>query len=719
MMREPNPHAAIRARANTLNRLARVLSGEQEGIGRAVKKVVLDPRGRACTDGSTVWVPLVMDEDAKMNRLMQEAVLAHEAAGHLRYTNFSAWEKVGDKIKEGEEDPILHTFTNIIEDARVNHLLAQDFPGSGRRLDATQDYYMAKHREMWAESGVTDENRRQAALVAMMTEAIAHQPHFFTEDEALCAFMDEVRDEMVRAMTRRNTNEAIKSARRVLAVFRIHFPEDAAEDSELFGMPQSAEADGLTMDDMSPEEIERMAKEQRKASTASPTDAPSSRFKDLKEKMDEVKEAAQKAAEAAKKSSEGQDTTDGNDDAQDASEGGSAGDGEGTDGEGTDGDEGEGQTGSGDADGEGEGSMTLTDGEGEGEGHGTMMVAPTSSDEIGEGESHETMSSDEGGWGRSAVCLEELFAEMESEMDAENLEALRIEDRDNADRNAAMAEAIEGMHFPAGEQVTVTHSTEEMLRRGEVVVDDAAASYDRIKADHATQVTTLVNQMRRLLTSENRPEQGQKRGRLDTRRLWVSQTSDRLFTRRNDTGDADVNALILIDASGSMSGPRSKRASEAAVVLTEAMSRIGWAVEVVDFNSGWKDTAIRVRKAMTAPVNRYTKAAIATPFVGSSNGDGYAVQWSLDRLSAFKGHRLLFVISDGQPAGPSPNGMTEEEHLISVVQNAPRDIGLFSIGIDGMDTSAYYPHSASCNADGLAQAVLPVLRTMVRRIKRA
>jgi len=176
--------------------------------------------------------------------------------------------------------------------------------------------------------------------------------------------------------------------------------------------------------------------------------------------------------------------------------------------------------------------------------------------------------------------------------------------------------------------------------------------------------------------------------------------------------------MVLIDASGSMGRHRSNSASEAATVLAEAMNKLKWNCEVADFNSGSYDTAIRVRKAMKAPLNQLTKAAIRMPFVGSCNGDGYAVEWALERLQQFEGHKMLFVISDGQPSGPAPMNMDEDQHLIHVVSNAPKNIGLFSIGIDGMDTSAYYPHSVSCNASGLAQAVIPVLRTMVRSIKR-
>ena len=149
-MNGTRPHAGIevdpamvgwknKARQVALNRVARVMSGELEKVGTPVKRVIVDARGRACTDGETVWIPMQMTDDEVLNLAMQEAILAHEAAGHLRYTDFKAWKKVCDGIKAGDEDRMLHDFVNILEDARVNYLLSQDFPGSGKRLDAKKN----------------------------------------------------------------------------------------------------------------------------------------------------------------------------------------------------------------------------------------------------------------------------------------------------------------------------------------------------------------------------------------------------------------------------------------------------------------------------------------------------------------------------------------------------------------------------------------------------
>ena len=625
-----------------------------------------------------------MNDDARLNLMMQEAVLAHEAAGHLRYTDFAAWKRIGDKIKAGEEDRLLHDFTNILEDARVNHLLSQDFAGSGKRLNATQDIFMKKHKEMWADSTPETIDAGRASIIAMMTEAISREAHFFPHIPQVCAFMDEVRDHMVNAISQPNTSTVIKSAKIVLKVFREHFPESSSES--LDNIPSGNDGEGMMLDDMSPEEIEKMAQEQKKRG-AKPEEVSRSRFQELKEKAEKMAEESKKAQEAAQNDEESSD--------------------------------------------EGEGDLTQTkarkakqrfwriceDREG-GMAKATkpmakvleekqpMVKQPTEEGGDGEGENEsnsendDSSDSDSADKGAGGEDFDSLFSELNEAIEVENLDALRQDKLDRIEENNATSENIDGMEFDEGEIVDVSHTTQELIDRADGSIDQFSTLYDDYTKIHKTQITTLTNELKRLLKDDNKKyERYLKRGRIDSKRVAYVNGSNRIFRKRNEAKEAKVNALILIDASGSMgAGVRAQAASEAGVVLTEVMDKLGWNVEVVDFNSGWKDTSIRVRKSMKAPVNNITKAAIAMPFVGSSNGDGYAVQWSLDRLEQFDGKRMLFVISDGQPAGPSPSGMTEEQHLIHVVSNAPKNVGLFSIGIDGMDTSKYYPNHATCDA---------------------
>ena len=87
------------------------------------------------------------------------------------------------------------------------------------------------------------------------------------------------------------------------------------------------------------------------------------------------------------------------------------------------------------------------------------------------------------------------------------------------------------------------------------------------------------------------------------------------------------------------------------------------------------------------------------------------------RRSFGAGANLVFVISDGQPAGPAPSGYTPGTYLQKVVRNLPTDVEVFSVGIAGMDTSAYYENAVRISeTHQLAREALPAIRKMLRRM---
>ena len=258
-----------------------------------------------------------------------------------------------------------------------------------------------------------------------------------------------------------------------------------------------------------------------------------------------------------------------------------------------------------------------------------------------------------------------------------------------------------------------------------VTVEEGAAHYDDIKLAHNSDIRRLANEMARLIKgADTRFSTHHKRGKLDTGRLWAGTTSERVFRQPTEKQNPEANIIILIDASGSMGGTRSRYAADAAVVFAEVFDNIkGVSFEIVDFNSQYGGTAgktlIRVRKAVSAPINQVTKANIATPFSGSENSDGNALDWCVNRVrrSFGAGANLVFVISDGQPAGPAPNGYTPGTYLQKVVRNLPTDVEVFSVGIAGMDTSAYYENAVRISeTHQLAREALPAIRKMLRRM---
>lgn len=739
----------LRADRTTLNqyrahmtKLGRVLSGEMEGKGRAIKNIEIGPSAPCATDGSTVWLtypinPQVTDE--RLNLIMTEAVLAHEAAGHLRYTNFNAWKRVTDSIKRGDEDKLLHDFTNIIEDARVNYLLGQDFGGSKKRLDFAQDFMMEQHKSMVVGRTLEDREVPKMAVLAIATEVILGVGHFFDNDKIIY-MMNEIRPEIKGALASVDTSEAIKGARTLLAIYRTHFPEDETDGDE-YGASKSPEAEGIFADDMDIDYITEAANTQKRNKQEAEK-VERKRFKKVEEAIPDSDNAGEGAGEGDSDEGAG----DGDGDGDGAGEGGDDGvesglegddDGEGGDnsGEGNDGDSDGNEDGNGGDDGAGN-----ADGQ-EGDEDGTTLTAgddDNNDDGTHSGEGIQLEDNYEegkiaGGTGSSDAIFgmdyaENLLAEAGDLLDG--FEDMDFDENGDEIKNEFAHAETYGLTDDSGHAVIT--QVNEQWRRGNMV---SLEQYNQIASANRAGIKRLGRQIERIIKgADSRFSTHHKKGKLDDNRLWAVRSSERLFQKPKDHKAFNLRCVVLIDASGSMHGRRSKMAAQAAVTLCEALEQVKADYEVVDFNSsnGGVDgfsqgaTYINVRKPANTALTTQVKRQVATPFAGSQNSDGYAVKWAARRTKQFGqdgAKRLVFIISDGAPAGPAPYGMGAGAHLKQVLRELEDDdILLFSVGICGMNTSAYYGnhgHASVADVNTLAADIITPFKVAMKRLMKS
>jgi len=724
-------------------KLATVLSGQMEGKGRTVKKVIVASGAGCSTDGENIQLEFPITGFVKSgveNMIVTEAILAHEAAGHLRYTNFNAWKRMIDAIKRNKEDKLMQDFVNIVEDARVNYLLGKDFAGSKKRLDYAQRKMMEATRTMIEGKVIADDDRRlpQYGVIAIATEVIIAVPHFVNNQKVI-DMMDEVRPMFSDAIASQDTSRVIKKCRDMLAIYRKHFPlgGDGASDMK--------EGEGLFADDMSMDKIIEAAKNQR-ANSNEAQKVRTNRFKDL-----EMPTEGRDFSECDSGSCAG----DGEGEGEDDGEGGEGGKGDGE--EGGDGDGNGEVTGGSDAVGEecdanGEGDSGSLEGEGgdsdsdggsdptdamegsEGEGNGQNMANGELKGDSHDGE--EMIISDpettEGvgrnGTGNSNALTGEGTADANLETEVDELldELSEMSDWEVT----KMQEVAEGMvedipEFGEGQ----CDSTHAILVRREFVSEERFLSqsskytdrYNQVKRLNRGGIKRIEKVMRNLVKgADTKFNTHKKRGKLDTKRLWAagSGSSDKVFKTDKIVPDFNAAVVVLIDASGSMGsgvssdwgrGTRASAAGEAAVTISESLEALGVDYEVVDFMSSYGRsnyggiktpaglhgaTGITMRKAVHDSLTNEIKARIVAPNIGGENSDGYALEWAMKRcdMIAKEGQKkIVFVISDGQPAGPAPSGMSARNHLHKVLKTAEKeDYILFSVGIAGMDTSRYY-----------------------------
>jgi len=706
-----------RAYHHHLGNLARILSGEMEGKGRAVKRLQVGPTEPCATDGETVYLtyPMLAGVSDNMNLILTEAVLAHECAGHLAYTNFNAWKVVADAIKRGDEDKLLHDFTNIFEDARVNYLLGKDFAGSKKRLDMTQTMMMEQHRDNLSGEPVPDSEAPKMGVIAIATEAILGVGHFIDNDKVI-AMMNEARPLFADALKCQDTTRVIKGARAVLAVYRKHFPEDETGGSE-YGASEDPAGEAMFVDDMSMEKVSEAANTQKRNKDKAKT-VRTSRFKDMDIPTSD-NAGLEDGAGLGDGDDEGDSSEGGAESGDDAEGAGDSqeGDGSGSEGQGTGGDE-EGAVGDEGADGRPVSRETPDDDFGgdayteAGDNHeGSLMVGSTGSTDTRF---------------NGIDYAENLLAEAQSVFD-ESDDLWFPEDVDLSDLTADLHNAEAAGVTNDGGHGIITGENEEWRHYN---MEAQAGDYNAVKAQTKAAVKRLSATLKNLIRgADTRYSTHHKKGKIDDSRLWAVKSSERLFKKDKVHPDFKLRCVVLIDASGSMNGRRARQAAKAAVALSEALELVGADYEVVDFNSSngaMRDfhrgcTYINIRKGANQSLTTEVKGRIVTPFAGSQNSDAYAVRWAMERTKQFgdtDSKRMVFIISDGSPAGPC-NGIGAGAHLKQVLAEAEKDeCILFSVGIAGMDTSRYYANHGHASVNGietLAQDILLPLKTALKR----
>lgn len=672
-----NPIMMTRAQERSLTTLTRVLAG------RFDVSVKLHNHCVPSTDGKVVNLPRQMRADKTLNRISQEAVAAHEAGGHLRFTNFVAWFEVIEAIKAGTEDRLMKDLINIFEDARVNELCGQEFPGSAKRM--TID-----HELTWRQFKTSDkpESDRQAALVSMACEVIAHRPTPWSSPD-LDAFMAEARPLFFGCVAQANTAGVIEAVREVLAIYRKHFPETPEGTQEEQNCADDT-GNPFMDDDHSDHAVATNAQAQEAQPQNEAEDVDTQRF--------------EKMTLPTTNDEEGEEEGEGGNGDEDTDEEG---------------------TGSGDGEGEGEGGETTesdTLGDGEGEGESTESEGETqqntSDDETTQHATHEGGNHMDGLMtdAEFAALLEEVVESMnettlEDEREARDLQQQDEDDMGDADQDKSQFDTdYQPQH--GNIRYTIRRKPSQVATRK----DDS--HYTTTAKEFHNGVRVMTNQISRLLEAAGKGgwQTGHRAGMIDHRRIALK--TDKKCRRKVEPKKPTAAVSMVIDASGSMSGRREHLASECAVVLAQVVDRLGWEFEVVDFNEPQRGVCeMTIRKGFDAPLNRVTREAIATPFAGGNNPDGYAMEWAYNRLvNRDVDFHFMFVISDGQPCGSHAAGFTPHTHLQQVVADGKKATW-FGIGVDGQDVGCYYPNAVTCNAKDLPTVGLGVIKKMLKKVK--
>lgn len=215
---------------------------------------------------------------------------------------------------------------------------------------------------------------------------------------------------------------------------------------------------------------------------------------------------------------------------------------------------------------------------------------------------------------------------------------------------------------------------------------------------------------------------GHRRGEIDENSLYkIKMNDDRVMSLRDEINSKRISICLLVDESGSMGGSRVRSARDVAITLAEGMKGVsGIDVSIYGHTAESERRGCTIREYFTP---RNPNMASCMKMQGRcENHDGFAIMHTANTFFRDYGRserKIMFVISDGQPAGSRYGGNSAMNHVKNVSDSCRKNLGIevYGIGID----SAYTESTGSkMYGDGrfvVLQDVASSLPTMTRFIR--
>lgn len=182
--------------------------------------------------------------------------------------------------------------------------------------------------------------------------------------------------------------------------------------------------------------------------------------------------------------------------------------------------------------------------------------------------------------------------------------------------------------------------------------DALALEYEKIVNPMRSMINHLANQLKRILRNDRAEKVYKTSGKISIERLSSGRLTAYMFTKRREPHNkCDADIFILCDESGSMDwGNKSRLCRAAAIALAEALRNLGISLHIVGFTADEGADADHFHY-MNGNNTRDTRLALMNISARSNNYDGYSIRYATEYLKKRpSAHKLLIVISDGQPA---------------------------------------------------------------------
>lgn len=229
------------------------------------------------------------------------------------------------------------------------------------------------------------------------------------------------------------------------------------------------------------------------------------------------------------------------------------------------------------------------------------------------------------------------------------------------------------------------------------VADNAKEAYDRIAPDLLVASKAMEKELRKQI------KDAQDGGKLDG--LYSGQRIDAHALTRPDMkyfyrnilpeDIPDMAVCLLIDESGSMHGTRISAARKAAIVLYNFCVKCGIPIAILGHTEKFSSGVVQLNSyAEFDSIDKKDVERLMSISSKENNRDGYALRFCAEKLDRRKEElKLLFVISDGEPAArdySSYNGKADVQNVVQTYRKKGMNIITAGIGSDRKSVEYIY-----------------------------
>ena len=236
--------------------------------------------------------------------------------------------------------------------------------------------------------------------------------------------------------------------------------------------------------------------------------------------------------------------------------------------------------------------------------------------------------------------------------------------------------------------------------------------------------------IKNIIKSKSRPTlTGMYEGVIDNQRLgmFVSGESN-VFLQEGQKVDPDMAVYILVDNSGSMID-KFKETWDSLIIFEESLKNTGIVFKIATFSEvrGGKKGYTELHHLIKDWDENDTTKSYSESFVSAgyrpeqNNYDAYAIAIATRQLlQRTESQKLLFVLSDGQPAGWQDNSLYSVNKVVREARKKGVFVGSFFFGSENFITSnfetykvMYEQYIVGCTPDNISKHIVNLIKKKV------